>query len=667
MRVAIVDDDLGAIERLKLLINDISGVEVIGTARDQSELIEIIALEELDAIFLDVEFDGKDGIDIARTLLVGKDIEVVIVTGYSENSLRAYEIKPIDFILKPLTEKAVRRSIFRLTERIQEKRRLQKAEEGERLLSDISFQVLEWQPLDKILKFVCERMVQIFELPLVWVGIKNQDETVSIEAYAGELGDQLLSLRLHSDEVYRRSQPFLAENIVEALNMRMEGLLITDSHFQLQEEEKVLEEVRFCVIVPLKTKKGVQGYLALYAGTYELLQARQVAAFKRCAEQVSIALAGAVRRQEINLLTTAVESTANAILITDSRGVISWNNKALEDLTGFTAQEIRGKTPSLWKSGHHSHSFYETMWSTILLGKVWKGETINKRKGGSLYVEEMTITPVTDDQGHIVNFVAVKEDISQRRADEKALLKAKEEAVEAERIKSEFVSIISHELRTPLNGILGMNELLIETELDDEQQMFSSTVQKSAQDLLKIIEALLTFSDIKAGNKSLKPVLFDMHTFLQELTERKNYAIINKGLTLIKKVDPAIKGYWCGDPLRLRQILDYLLDNAIKFTDKGEILLRVTIEQEGNQEWLRFDVADKGVGMTKTILEKLFLPFVQSDSSLERKYGGIGLGLTISKYLVELMGGTIWVTSVENEGTTVSFRLPNDHKGELDI
>ncbi|QGG46273.1 ATP-binding protein [Heliorestis convoluta] len=666
MRALLVVTDQDNLDRLSLYLRTTSGVEIVGIARDIKEFIDLLVKKEIDSLYLDMELQNLDSIHVVKTLLNDRDVEVVLVTSPSVDACQAYEIAPLDIILKPITEKAVRRSLYRLTERIQEKRRLRQAEDGERLLSDISFQVLDWQPLDRILHFACDKMVQIFDLPLAWVALRKHDGTVTIEASAGILSNYIKSPFFQREEIYHQAQPIQADYVEEVTKRHLEGIFITDPYFQLRKEKEVCNSVSFCLVVPLKTKQSVLGYLALYAGTYELLKARQIAAFKRCAEQVCIALAGAIRRQEVHLLTTAVESSANAIVITDPTAKVIWCNEAFEKLSGYELDEIKGIKPSFWKSGFHSSSFYENMWSTILKGKVWKGETVNKRKGGDFYTEEMTITPVKDEQGNLVNYIAMKEDITLRKEVEMTLLKAKEEAEQAERVKSEFLSVISHELRTPMSGILGMNELLLDTDLDQEQRILASAVEESAQDLLKIIDALLTFSSIQAGRKSLNYTFFDMKAFLNEFIERINYSILSKGLTFQANIEPSVEGTWCGDPLRLRQILDNIIDNAIKFTEKGEILFKVSLQKESNEPFLQFEVIDSGIGMPRDVQKKLFIPFTQKDSSLGRRYGGIGLGLTISKYLIELMGGTIAVTSAEKKGTVVSFTLPSEPASNAD-
>ena len=189
---------------------------------------------------------------------------------------------------------------------------------------------------------------------------------------------------------------------------------------------------------------------------------------------------GRLQRQtgELRWRSAALESAANGILITDPNGRIRWANPAFTTLTGYSAAEAVGQNPRLLKSDKQDEAFYQTLWQTILAGNVWHGEVINRRKDGTLYEEEMTITPVRNAAGAIASFVAIKQDVTQRKQAEEALRTAKETAEAATRAKSEFLANMSHEIRTPMNGIIGMTELALDTTLTGEQREYLSTVQR---------------------------------------------------------------------------------------------------------------------------------------------------------------------------------------------
>ncbi|NOZ27177.1 MAG: PAS domain S-box protein [Chloroflexi bacterium] len=362
--------------------------------------------------------------------------------------------------------------------------------------------------------------------------------------------------------------------------------------------------------------------------------------------------------EKLRLQATALEAAANGIVITDQDGTIQWVNPAFTRLTGYTATEAIGQNPRILKSGKQDRAFYQDMWDTILSGKIWRGELINRRKDGNLYVEEMSITPVYGDEGEITHFVAIKQDITERKRAEEELRQAKEAAEAATCAKSAFVANMSHEIRTPLNAIIGMTSLLLDTNLDPEQREFAEIIRSSSDALLVLINDILDFSKIEAGKMDLEYQPFDLRTCIEEALDLVATKAAEKGLDLAYLIDNDVPTTPISDATRVRQILVNLLSNAVKFTHEGEVVVSVTGRPLDDRYYeFHFAVRDTGIGIPKDRQHRLFQPFTQIDASTTRQYGGTGLGLAICKRLTEMLGGSIWVESEEGKGSTFHFTI----------
>ncbi|MBT3605392.1 MAG: response regulator [Candidatus Latescibacteria bacterium] len=490
-------------------------------------------------------------------------------------------------------------------------------------------------------------------------------------------------------------------------------------------------------------------------------------------------------------LSLAVEHSPATVVITDQQGTIDYVNPAFTEVSGYTAEEAVGQNPRVLKSGEQSEDVYADLWQTISTGGTWRGELCNKKKNGELYWESASISPIKNVQGEVTHYVAVKEDISERKRAEKALVTAREEAeskqkelqnlvhglplptalfdpsgdvivmnqaftallgytiediptvelswelffpdqvyreqihedwargvqesaetgrpiepmdlqitaktgavydlqvhtvqvgplaatmwvdfteqkrtaVElleakqsadaANEAKSAFLANMSHEIRTPMNAIIGMAHLALRTDLDTKQRDYVNKIQGSGQHLLGIINDVLDFSKIEAGKLDIENIDFNLDEVMENVAALIGAKASEKNLELLFDVGSDIPHDLIGDPLRLSQIIINYSNNAVKFTEEGQIVVRVHKEEEVEGDLLvRFEVQDTGIGLTQEQQGQLFQSFQQADASTTRKFGGTGLGLAISKRLAELMSGDVGVASERGKGSTFWF------------
>jgi len=360
--------------------------------------------------------------------------------------------------------------------------------------------------------------------------------------------------------------------------------------------------------------------------------------------------------EKLRILSRAVEQSPASILITDADGKITYINPKFTELTGYSAEEVLGQNPRFLKSGEMTSDYYKEIWQTIISGKEWLGEFHNKKKDGELYWEQASISPIFDSAGTITHFLAIEEDITGRKQTEIELINAKEKAEESNRLKTEFLHNMSHEIRTPMNGILGFSTLLDDQGISSEKQkQYIKFITNSSTQLLRIIDDILEISQletkqVKAHKEKvcLNDLLLELFSiFDMKAKEKKIPLYLNKSLS-----DKRSLIYT--DTLKLNKILGNLLENALKFTSAG--FVEIGYQLKGNT--MEIYVQDTGIGINPEKQEIIFERFSQEEKELSKVYGGLGLGLSIAKENIELLGGSITLKSEKGKGSTFYVTIP---------
>lgn len=358
--------------------------------------------------------------------------------------------------------------------------------------------------------------------------------------------------------------------------------------------------------------------------------------------------------KEIFKLSKAVEQSPVSIVITDTKGNIEYSNPKHCESTGYSHNELIHKNPRILKSGKLSKDIYQDLWNTILDGNKWEGEFYNQKKDGSYYWEFASIAPITNEEGTPINFIKIGKDITDRKEMELELRKSKLKAEESDRLKTAFLANLSHEIRTPLNGILGFTNLMMSEDTPAElKNEYANVIQESGDQLMMIIDDLVRISRIEAGQISIKPTEFVIKDLFDEILQFYKPGIANNELEIKIENTPCITRQIKTDRKRIRQVLDNIVKNAIKFTDKGEITLRA----QYHETHVMISIKDTGIGISKHDQKVIFERFRQIEDHKTRQFGGNGLGLSISKEIVELLGGELWVESELGKGSTFNFTI----------
>ncbi|MDM8545325.1 response regulator [Candidatus Venteria ishoeyi] len=610
---------------------------LLALSGEESLLIAKKALPDL--ILLDVMMSGMNGFETCLQLKKApetREIPVIFMTALDnmEDKLKGFDVGAVDYITKPLNEKEV---LARISTHLQ-LRSLQKdlQDKNQRLQEEI-----QRCTTAELAQRESETQFQvIFNNAYVAISLMNvtanylqvNEEFIRLLGYSAAELEQV-----RCQDITHPDDQALSEQNLSRIRHREITSCAFDKHFIRKDGSMFLGSNWLAGLYDEDTQ-CCYGFVCVIT---DLTEREQTYA-------------------KIQTLSRAVEQTHSAVVITDNTGCIEFVNPAFTEATGYSTEEAVGAYPNILKSGYQDQAFYTNMWVTLKSGELWQGELVNKRKDGTIYWEYVTISPIKDEQDRIINFIAVKKDITERKAAEIALQEAKEKAEIASQAKSAFLANMSHEIRTPMNAILGFTEILNGMITDPTQQDYLKTIQNSGETLLDLINDILDLSKVEAGKMQLDETPVNLIKVFQEIAQMFKPKTQAKGLDFQVDIAQALPEWLLLDETRIRQILINLLGNAIKFTQQGVIRLSLIIHDldiKNHVCSLEFSVQDSGIGIPLEQQENMFKAFEQQAGQSQAKYGGTGLGLAICQQLAMLMKGEIQVSSQVGKGSIFTINL----------
>ncbi len=361
---------------------------------------------------------------------------------------------------------------------------------------------------------------------------------------------------------------------------------------------------------------------------------------------------------EIRKLTLAVDQSSATIVITDTDGKIEYANPFFTKITGYTLEQAKGVNPRILKSGHTTDEEYKELWDTITSGKTWQGEFLNIKKNKEKYWEKVIISPVKNNNDKIINYVAVKEDITEKKKAEQALKESEAKLQESNKTKDKFFSIIAHDLKSPFNSLLGFSDLLLQNHKkydEEKREYFIKSINNSSKNTYKLLENLLTWSHSQTGIIEFLPQEIKIKTVISEIVLLSQPIAKNKSIGLLDDTESNISVY--ADKNMINTVLRNLITNAIKFTKKNGTII-VSVNETKKQDFIEISVTDTGVGIPKDKIDNLFRIDKNTSTPGTEKEIGTGLGLILCKEFVEKNSGEIWAESEVDKGSKFIFTLP---------
>ena len=633
LRILLIDDDEATFVITRELLREINGrpVELDWTG-EAAEGYDLILNDEHEVFLIDYRLGSEDGLELLRRAReAGCKAPMLILTGQTDEEIdqQALEAGASDYLAKDVYD------VSRLQHAIRyalERHTLTRDLERERYLLN---SLMESLPDNVYFKDRDSRFVRISRAMANWFGVDDPRQAVG-----------------RSDDDF-----------------------FTDEHAkQAREDEQQLMESAEPVIGKVEKETWPDGRTTWVSTSKMPLLDRDgevVGTFgiSRDITQEKLAMQVLQRSELLNRLIIA--TALDAFIGMDSSGlIVNWNPQAEQTFGWAFEDAIHQPVPDLLIPERFRDEFRQRLAQFLQTGE---GEFLHERleltalhRSGKEFPVEVTISPI-EQQGTWL-FSAFVHDISRRKQAEYELRESKEAAEQASRAKSDFLANMSHEIRTPMNAVIGMTELVLDTELAPTQREYITMVRESGEVLLNLINDILDFSKIEAGQFDLDPAVFSIRDSLGDTLKSLAVRADRVDLELACHINPDVPEWVIGDSARLRQIVVNLVGNAIKFTEYGEVVLHVEVDQQDeHSSLLHFAVADTGIGIAQEKLNTIFDAFQQADTSTTRRYGGTGLGLTICSRLVKLMHGSVWAESRPGQGSTFHFTARFDFSDEAPV
>ena len=480
-------------------------------------------------------------------------------------------------------------------------------------------------------------------------------------AFFDEQTNQLIA-PFEKDQFGSVNEHWSAENSLTGLVIRQKkSLLLTKADIkELADSGEIVlrgNRAEIWVGVPLKNSGKVTAVLVLQSyDNPAAYDKKSIEILEIIANQLNIYSEKKRVEENEKKLSTALVQSPVSILITNKEGVIEYVNPKICEITGYEPYELIGRNPRIFQSGRTLLETYNDLWTAVTSGSEWSGEFQNKKKNGEFFWESVSITPIMDQDGNITNYLAVKEDITERKRTFEELEEAKKRAEASDRLKSAFLENISHEIRTPLNGILGFAPLVIDPNVsDDEKYEYLEILNVSGKRLIQTVTDYMDISLLASGNMKTHIKPFQLNRLIAEVEQVVFSKCSLKNISFQTQLTEQHRNITLNtDKELLKKIFFHLLDNAVKFTENGIVKLSCRVES-GN---LVFMVSDSGVGISEAALPMVFDKFFQEETKLTRSHEGSGLGLTIVSEILKLLHGKISVESVKFQGAVFTFSIP---------